>query len=234
MITNLIIGGIKISVEKKQIKNLYIRIIPPEGNVQITAPMSTAEDTIRMFAASRIEWIKKHREKIADRVKQRARRYITGESYYLWGNQYYLDVIYSNARNNVSINGQKIILQVHRTTTFAQRAKLMENWYRKILKKVIPPLFQKCEKIVGVRAKEWKVKNMKTKWGTCNVRAKRIWLNLQLVKKTPECLEYVIIHELVHFLEKSHNSIFKAYMDRFYPNWRAVKAYMNKHTFDHI
>ena len=231
---NLKVGGIDISAEKKQIKNMYIRVIPPDGKVKITAPISATEDAIRMFAVSRIAWIKKQRQKFVEQPRQTERKYVTGESYYLWGKRYRLDLVYSNVRNDISISGSKIVLQVRRDSTPQQRANVMEEWYREILKKAIPPILEKCEKIVGVKSKEWQVKNMRTKWGTCNIKARRIWLNLQLAKKTPECLEYVIIHELVHLLEKNHNDVFKGYMDRFYPNWRMVKDDLNDQMLDHM
>lgn len=231
---DLTVGGIDISAEKKQIKNMYIRVIPPDGKVKITAPMSATEDAIRMFAVSRIAWIKKQRQKFVEQPRQTERKYVTGESYYLWGKRYRLDVVYSNTRNDVSLSGQKIVLQVRKDSTPQQRANVMDEWYREVLKNAIPPVFEKCERLVGVKAKEWQVKNMRTKWGTCNIQAKRIWLNLQLAKKTPECLEYVIIHELVHLLEKNHNDVFKGYMDSFYPNWRTVKANLNDQILDHM
>lgn len=231
---DLTVGGIEITAEKKNIKNMYIRIVPPNGKVRITAPMSATEDAIRMFAVSRIAWIKKQRQKFADQPRQTERKYVTGESHYLWGRRYRLDTVYSNIRNNVSVSGQRIVLQVRRDSTPQQRANVMDNWYREILKNAIPPVLEKCERLVGVKASEWQVKNMRTKWGTCNISKKRIWLNLQLAKKTPECLEYVIIHELVHLLEKSHNDIFKAYMDQFYHNWRLVKVNLNEQMLDHM
>lgn len=231
---NLTVSGIEMTAEKKQIKNMYIRVIPPDGKVRITAPMSATEDAIRMFAVSRIAWIKKQRRNFAEQPRQTERKFVTGESHYLWGRRYRLDVIYSNIRNDVSVSGQKIILQVRRDSTAQQRANVMDNWYREILKNAIPSVVEKCEKLVGVNAREWQIKNMRTKWGTCNVKAKRIWLNLQLIKKTPESLEYVIIHELVHLLEKRHNDIFRAYMDSFYPNWRTIKDKLNEQMLDHM
>ena len=230
----LTISGIHITAEKKQIKNMYIRVIPPDGKVRITAPISATDDAIRMFAVSRIAWVKKQRQKFDEQPRQTERKYVTGESHYLWGKRYRLDVRYSNVRNEISVSGQNIILQVRRDSTSRQRANAMDNWYRGILKNAVPPVVKKCEELVGVMAREWQIKNMRTKWGTCNVAVKRIWLNLQLAKKTPECLEYVIIHELVHLLEKSHNDIFRAYMDRFYPNWRTVKEHLNEQMLDYM
>ena len=231
---NLIVSGIEISAEKKQIKNMYIRVIPPDGKVRITAPMSATEDAIRMFAVSRIAWIKKQQQKFVNQSRQTERKYVTGESHYLWGNRHRLDVVYNNSRNDVSISGQRIVLQVRKDSTPQQRANVMDEWYRDKLKKAIPPVLEKCEKVIGIKAEEWKVKNMRTKWGTCNIKAKRIWVNLQLTKKTPECLEYVIIHELVHLLEKNHNDIFISYMDKFCPNWRNIKNSLNEQMLDYI
>lgn len=196
--------------------------------------ISATEDAIRMFAVSRVAWIKKQRQRFADQPRQTERKYITGESYFLWGKRYRLDVVYSNIRNDVSIAGQKILLQVRKDSTTQQRANVMDDWYREALKAAIPPILAKCEKVVGVKAKEWHVKNMHTKWGTCNIQAKRIWINLQLAKKTPDCLEYVITHELVHLLEKKHNDVFRDYMSRFYPNWKSVKANLNDQMLDYL
>ena len=228
MIT-LTIGDIEIFVEKKRIKNMYLRVISPDGKVRITAPMSATEKIIRMFATSRISWIKKQQQKLADRPTQTQLQHVSGENHFLWGKLYPLEIIYRNTQNFVLIGCNKIILQVSKDSTTEQRADIMNNWYREILKKAITPLFEKYKELIGVTPKEWRIKNMHTRWGTCSIKAKRIWINLQLVKKTPECLEYVIIHELVHLLEKKHNDVFKAYMDKFYPNWRIVKARLNEH-----
>lgn len=121
-----------------------------------------------------------------------------------------------------------MVLQAGQESTSAQREHLLNEWYREQMKQVIPDLLRKCENIVGVQAKEWRIKNMRTKWGTCNIQKKRIWLNLQLVKKSPECLEYIIVHELVHLLERNHNKRFYGYMDCFYPNWRKVRESLNQ------
>ncbi len=209
---NLNVDGINISAEKKNIKNMYLRVIPPDGKVKITAPLFTSDDKIRMFAVSRIAWIRKQRQKFLEQPRQAERKYETGESYYLWGKRYCLEIIYSNTQNDAYISGQNIVLQVREDSTPHQRAYIMDEWYRRVLKNAIPSVLEKCERIVGVKANEWKVKNMRTRWGTCNIQAKRIWINLQLVKKSSECLEYVIIHELVHLLEKNHNDSFKAYI----------------------
>lgn len=228
------LSGITISVLKKEIKNMYIRVIPPDGKVEITAPYTVSDDAIRRFAISKISWVKKQKKSFEEQSRQTRRQYITGESYYLWGRRYRLDVRYSNTGNQVFLSGGKLILQVRKESTSRQRENILNEWYRKQMKQIVPDVLAKCESIVGIQADEWHIKNMRTKWGTCNVDKKRIWLNLQLVKKTPECLEYVIIHELVHLLERNHNDKFCEYMNRFCPNWREVKESLNQQMLDYF
>ena len=230
----MVLNGIAISVTRKPIKNMYIRVVPPDGRVQVTVPYTVSEDAVRRFAISRISWIKKQKKSFEEQPRQTKRQYVTGESYYLWGRRYRLDVCYSNTRNQVELSGGKLILQVRKESTFKQRQYIMNEWYRRQMKQTVPDVLAKCEKIVGVQADEWYIKNMRTKWGTCNIEKKRIWLNLQLAKKTPECLEYVIIHELVHLLERNHNDKFCEYMDCFCPNWREVKANLNQQMLDYF
>lgn len=228
------IGNISIAITKKNIKNMYIRVLPPDGKVQITAPYSTGDDAIRMFAVSRISWIKKQHANFEAQARQTKRQYVTGESYYVWGRRYRLDVQYSNIRNEVRILGEKLVLQVRKESTTIQKENVLNEWYREQLKRAIPEVLKKCEHIVGISCAEWQVKNMRTKWGTCNIEKRRIWLNLQLAKKSPECLAYVITHELVHLLERNHNDRFKKYMDQFFPNWRAVKETLNQQMLDYM
>lgn len=228
------IGEISIAVIKKSIKNMYIRVLPPDGKVQITAPCSARDDAIRMFAVSRISWIKKQRENFETQPRQTKRQYVTGESYNVWGRRYRLDVQYSNIRNAVFLAGDRLVLQVRAESTLEQRERVLNDWYRNQLKSKLPEVVRKCEQVVGVQASEWRIKNMRTKWGTCNIDRKRIWLNLQLAKKTPECLAYVATHELVHLLERNHNEQFQKYMDSCSPNWRVVKSTLNQQMLDYM
>lgn len=228
------LSGITISVTRKAVKNMYIRVVPPDGKVQITAPCTVSDDTIRRFAISRISWVKKQKKSFEEQSRQTKRQYITGESYYLWGRRYRLDVRYSNTGNQVYLSSGKLILQVRKESTSRQRENILNEWYRKQMKQIVPDVLAKCENIVGIQAHEWHIKNMRTKWGTCNVEKKRIWLNLQLAKKTPECLEYVIIHELVHLLERNHNDKFCEYMNCFCSNWREIKESLNQQMLDYF
>lgn len=231
---NLTINDIEVEIQKKNIKNLHLSVLPPKGKVRVSAPNSMNDDAIRIFIITKIGWIKKQQEKYKNQPRQCEREYVSGESVYLWGKRYRLDVVYSNVCNNVKIKGNKLIFQVREASTTEQHENVLNDWYRKNIKEEIPQLLEKWQKIIGVTASDWGVKNMKTRWGTCNIEDKRIWLNLQLVKKPFECLEYVMVHELVHLLEKNHNKIFISYMDEFLPNWRKIKEELNSLILDYM
>lgn len=223
----LMLEGIAISVVKKSIKNMYIRVTPPEGEVKITAPIEVSDDCIRKFALSKITWIKKQREVCKKVSPKTDREFVTGESCYLWGRKYILDVQDTDYGSRVFLWGENLVLRIGKSTK-EEREQALNDWYRRELNRAVPDVLKRCEKIVGVSAKEWRIKNMRTRWGTCNVAKKRIWLSLQLAKKPPECLEYVVVHELVHLLERNHNEVFYGYMDEFYPGWREVKRRLNE------
>jgi predicted metal-dependent hydrolase len=230
----IIINDIEIELTKKNIKNLYLSVHPPDGRVKISAPYRMNMDSIRLFVISKISWIKRQQSKFKNQERQPEREYVSGESHYFLGQRYLLNVIYTNKRKQgVEVRNKKYIdLYVRENAPKHIRERIMIEWYRKQLKELIPPLIAKWEPIIGVKIKEFGVKRMKTCWGTCNTKAKRIWINLELAKKSPTCLEYVIVHEMVHLLERHHNERFKAYMDKFIPNWRAVKAELNCLIFD--
>jgi hypothetical protein len=230
----IIINDIEIELTKKNIKNVYLSVHPPDGRVKISAPYRMNMDSIRLFVISKISWIKRQQSKFKNQERQPEREYVSGESHYFLGQRYLLNVIYTNKRKQgVEIRNKRYIdLYVRENTPKYLRERVMIEWYRKKLKELIPPLIAKWEPIIGVKVKEFGVKRMKTRWGTCNPKAKRIWLNLELAKKSPTCLEYVVVHEMVHLLERHHNERFKAYMDKFIPNWRAVKAELNCLIFD--
>jgi len=230
----IIINDIEIELTKKNIKNLYLSVHPPDGRVKISAPYRMNMDSIRLFVISKISWIKRQQSKFKNQERQPEREYVSGESHYFLGQRYLLNVIYTNKRKQgVEVRNKKYIdLYVRENAPKHIRERVMIEWYRKQLKELIPPLIAKWEPIIGVKVKEFGVKRMKTCWGTCNTKAKRIWINLELAKKSPTCLEYVIVHEMVHLLERHHNERFKAYMDKFIPNWRAVKAELNCLIFD--
>lgn len=231
MVKKMMISNLEIEVNKKPIKNMHLSVLPPHGKVRVSAPLDTKDETIQIFIAKKISWIRKQIEKFEDQPRQTEREYVSGESHYVWGRRYRLEIRHNHV-NSVGIKGNKLILTVRKASTTRQRENVLTEWYREQLKKKLPELVANWEKIIGVRAESVRVKNMQTRWGTCNVKDKRIWINLQLAKKPIKCLEYVVVHELVHFLEKKHNSTFIGYMDKFLPDWRVTKDELNSFIMD--
>jgi predicted metal-dependent hydrolase len=230
----LMVGDIEIELIKKNIKNLHLSVLPPDGRVRISAPKKLDDETIRLFAVSKLSWIKKQQVKFQNQERQPERDFVSGESHYFLGERYLLNVIYTNKRKQgVEVRNKTYLdLFVRENSNKEQREKVMREWYRRKLKALIPPLIEKWEPIIGVEVDAWGVKLMKTRWGSCNTTARRIWLNLELAKKNPVCLEYIVVHEMVHLLERLHNEKFVAYMDKFLPDWRSTRAELNGLVFD--
>lgn len=227
------LGNISIDVEHKDIKNIHLSVYPPNGKVKISAPHRMDIDTIRVYAISKLQWIRKKQEQLRKQERETPREYLTKESHYFLGKRYLLKVIEHSAANKVELNHSEIKLHVRPLTTVQKKQEIVEEWYRSELKRIVPDLIAKWEKIIGVSANEFGIKKMRTKWGTCNPEAKRIWLNLELAKKPVECIEYIIVHELVHLLERTHNDKFIGYMNEFMPKWRFYRDELNRLPFSH-
>lgn len=222
------VGNVEIDVVRKDIKNMHLAVYPPTGRVRLASPLATDSEVIRLFAISKLSWIKKHIKNFQNQDRETPREYISGESHFFAGQRYLLNVIERDGYNKVEFkNNKQINLLVRPNSTRDEKAKVIKEWYRKELKHKIPDLMEKWEKIIGVKANSWGVKQMKTKWGACNIEEKRIWLNLELAKKPKNCLEYIIVHELVHLLERNHNDKFIGYMNQFMPKWRAHRDELN-------
>ena len=219
------IDGIEIEVVRKKIKNMNLYVLPPDGRVRITAPLRMKDSTIRNFAGSKLDWIKKHREKYLALGIQHGKKYLSGEIHSYQGKDYLLNVFCTNKKQRVELCNEKgqINLYVRENSTVEQRKKILAEWYRSRLKEQIPGLIDKWEKIMGVKVKSFGVKSMKTRWGTCNRNAGRIWINLELAKKSPKCLDYIVVHEMTHLIEKYHNKRFYSCMDRFMPDWKEAR-----------
>jgi predicted metal-dependent hydrolase len=223
------VSDITIEIVRKNIKNLHLAVYPPAGRVRIATPLRIDDDAVRLFAISKLPWIKKQRSKFESQERQAKREYVSGESHYVEGVRYRLNVIYQNTTPKVVIRNKKYLdLYVRPSSSAEQRERVLIKWYRQQLKEKVPTLFEKWQTVIGVQVNDWEVKQMKTKWGTCNIKAKRIWLNLELAKKPSHCLEYIIVHELVHLLERHHNVRFLALMDKFMPQWRAYQNELNQ------
>ncbi len=229
----LTIGGDEVRVFRQlNLKNLYIHIDPPEGVVSVKAPPDVTTSEIELYLLKRLPEISKTKQRFASQPRQTKRQYVSGESHYLWGKPYRLQVVYGAPKASVSKSVSKIIMNVPDGTTEEQRKHLLTEWYRVELKRALGSAVERCLRKVPVAADDFRVKNMKTKWGTCNIDKKRIWLNLQLVKKPPECLDYVIIHELVHLLERDHTNRFQSLMEQYCPTWRDAKALLCSYPLD--
>ncbi len=227
------LGEIMIDVELKDIKNVHLSVYPPKGRVRIAAPQRMHLDTIRIYAISKLSWIKKQQKKFQTQVREAPREYLTKEGHYYLGSRYLLKVIEHDAPPVVNIKHKSIQLFVRPSTDMQKKHTIMDEWYRKQLRELVPPVIAKWEKIMGVSLNEFGIKKMKTKWGTCNREAKRIWLNLELAKKPFHCIEYIIVHELVHLLERNHNDKFIAYINHFLPEWKHLKNELNKLPVSH-
>lgn len=222
------VGDLMVDVVRKDIKNLHLAVYPPDGRVRVAAPLLVDDEAVRLAVISRLTWIRRQQGKFAQQERQSAREVVSGESHYYQGRRYLLNVVYRDGAAAVAVrNTTTLDLFVRPGSDTAQRERVLLAWYRRQLKQLIPPLAAKWQAIIGVEVAEWRVKQMKTRWGTCNPDARRIWLNLELIKKPPSCLEYIVVHEMVHLLERRHNEQFRDLMNKFMPNWQFQRDLLN-------
>ena len=228
MVRQLKLGDVTVDVVLKDIKNVHLSVYPPTGRVRISAPKRMGLDSIRVFAISKLGWIKKQQTKLQTQERIPRREYLDRESHYLWGKRYLLTVSEIDAAPSIDLKSSRVLLRVRPKTDDRRRHALVEKWYRDQIKKAVPPLLARWQPLMGVRVERFFVQRMKTKWGSCNFRAHTIRLNTELAKKPLEFLEYIVVHELVHMLEPTHNARFTEYMDRFMPGWRLNRAELNR------
>ncbi|TXH72900.1 MAG: M48 family peptidase [Thiothrix sp.] len=231
--STLSISNIPIQVIRKPIKNLHLAVYPPNGQVRISAPLRITDDSIRLLVINRLQWIKKQQAKFTEQPRQTEREWVSGESHYLWGQRYRLDVTYQDGKPSLQFKGDYLYITLPQNTSATAREHLITQYYRQALKQRIPELLAKWQPKLEVAVNAWGIRRMKTKWGSCNINDKRIWLNLELAKKSPECLEFVVVHELVHLLERHHNQRFYALMDQYLATWRIAKDKLNKEHLAH-
>ena len=229
------VGSVNIEIVKKRIKNIHLAVYPPNGRVRLASPTDVEDEAIRLFAISKLGWIKKQQRKFAEQHREPPRKYINRESHYYLGRRYLLRVNESETKSRVEIKTKTYIdLYVHEGSTIAEREQVMIKWYRKELKTIARPLIEKWQQKMDVELNSWGVKQMTTKWGTCNIDSKRVLLNLELAKKPERCLEYIIAHELVHLFERKHNDRFFALMSKFMPLWRTYREELNRLPVSHV
>lgn len=228
------VNNIKVDVVRKNIKNIHLAVYPPFGRVRIAVPERTKDDTIRLYVISKLAWIKRNRKGFKEQDRIPPREYKNRESHYFEGKRYLLNIKETDSAPKVVIRNKTYLdLYVRKNISRDKCNEILNEWYREHLKAKLPKLISKWEKKMNVKVNEYKVKQMKTKWGSCNISAKRIWLNLELAKKPTICLEYIIVHELIHLLERHHNVKFRAYLDKFMPQWQSYKRELNRQPLSH-
>lgn len=223
----LTVADLEIDVVYKNIKHLHISVYPPLGRIRVAAPAQMSEDVIRLAIVQRLPWIKRQRRQLESVERQSKREMLSGESHYVWGNRYRLDVSQTGSNNVVALKGKSLVIVSPATADADARRATLDRWYRRQVRAAIPALLNKWQPIVDAEVNKIVVRRMKTKWGTCKQESRTIWINPELAKKSPRCLEYIVVHELTHLHERTHNDRFIALMDKFLPDWRARRDELN-------
>jgi predicted metal-dependent hydrolase len=223
----LSIGSLEVELHRKAIKHLYISVLPPFGVVRISAPKKMPETAVHMAVLHRIPWVRRQQNQLLAHPRQSPREMLSGESLYLWGKRYLLSVVFRSGKHEIKLDKNHLYLFVNPDTNIKNKRAVLEALYRSELLHALDEYITKWQSVVNVKADFFGIKKMKTKWGSCNTEKKRIWLNLELAKKPVQCFEYVLLHELVHLLERHHNQKFYDYMSRFMPNWKLYKNQLN-------
>lgn len=228
------VSGIPVEVVRKDIKNLHLGVYPPMGRVRVAAPLVVNDEAVRLAVIDKLGWIKRQRAQFAKQPRQSAREMVNGESHYFLGRRYRLRVHEVDAPARVALRGlASMDLFIRPGSNAEKREAVLQDWHRASLRSVIADLLARWQPLLGVQATHWGIKKMKTKWGSCNVSARRIWLNLELAKKPVQCLEYIVVHELMHLLERNHTERFTALMDRHLPDWRTRREVLNNSPLGH-
>ena len=222
------IGDIVIAMTRKDIKHVHLSVHPPGGHVTLVAPTGTRPEVARAYAISKLGWIRDQQTKLRAQARETPRRYVTRESHYLWGRRYLLCVVEKDAKPVVRLGHRTITLAVRPGSARARREEVLHEWHKTLLHQAVPPLIRKWETKLGVRASGYFLQRMKTKWGSCNHRARTIRLNTELVKKPKDLLEYIVVHEMAHLVEPTHSERFLAVMTEHYPAWRVARAELNE------
>lgn len=227
--SHLTVSGIRVQIERKDIKNLHLGVYPPNGRVRVAAPLVVSNDAIRLAVIDKLGWIRRQRAKFAEQPRQSAREMVNGESHYVFGRRYRLQVHEQPGRQYAALRGiAKLDLFVNPGRTTEHREAVLLRWYRQQLKELVGPMVEQWQAKLGVRANAWGVKKMKTKWGSCNPASKRLWFNLELAKKPVQCVEYIVAHELAHLQERNHTERFTRLLDQHLPSWRLHREILNQ------
>jgi len=228
------VGGIPVDVVRKSIKNLHLGVYPPNGRVRVAVPLRLNDDAVRLAVVTRLGWIRRQQSGFEKQERQSKREMVAGETHYVHGKRYQLSVIEGDGRTGTRVRpNARLEMRVPPKSSHAYRENVLNEWYRQLLREPIQELVAKWAPHVGVEVAEWGIRRMRTKWGSCNPRARRIWFNLELAKKSGSGIEFIVVHEMVHLLERHHNANFVGHMDRLLPNWRLSRAELNRAPLGH-
>ena len=230
---HILVHNLTVEVVRKSIKNLHLGVYPPAGRIRVAAPLAVSDDAVRRAVIGKLGWIKRKQADFRAQARQGKREMVDGESHYFLGRRYRLRVVSHSGPASVTCTKSRLELWVRPELDTEQRERVLLGWYRRQLRQLIPPVLEHWEQEIGVQVSDWGIKKMKTRWGTCNTVDRRIWLNLELAKKPVGCLEYIIVHELLHLLERDHNDHFRSLMDRFLPHWRLRQEELKQSPLAH-
>jgi len=233
MVHQLKLGDIAVDVVLKDIKNVHLSVYPPTGHVRISAPERMNIETIRLFAIAKLDWIRQQQQRQLDQDRESPREYVDRESHHVWGRRYLLKVVEADAPPSVQLEHDTLVLTVRLAADVEAKMATLSDWYRQILKAEVRLLLATWEPRLGVAVNGFFVQQMKTKWGSCNPTSRTIRLNTELAKKPTECLEYIVLHEMVHLLESKHNARFTALMSQFMPAWEHHRRTLNRLPVGH-
>jgi predicted metal-dependent hydrolase len=224
----LTLGSITVDVVKKDIKNVHLSVYPPAGDVRISAPLRMNLETIRVFAVSKLGWIKEQRKKITGQERETPRNYSERESHYVWGKRYLLRVVEMDCPAEVLLQHNRMVLRVRPTWSRERKQEFLDAWYRGQIRAAVPEMIKRWESVLGIKVERLFIRRMRTKWGSCSRASASIRLNTDLAKKPQECVEYIVLHEMAHLVEPTHNARFIALMDRLMPNWSHYREMLNR------
>ena len=226
-------GWFPVEIVRKSIKNLHVGVYPRDGRIRVAAPESVSQDAVRVAILTRLPWIKRQKISFEGQAREARRQFVSGETHFVFGRPHRLQVVKGSIRHRLEIEPDRMFMHAPEDSTAQKRANYTQSWQRRNLREKAAPRMEEWATSLNLPVPTWGIRRMKTKWGSCNTQAKRIWLNLELAKKPPECLEYILVHELVHLLERNHNERFKGYMDKLLPDWRERRDLLNRMPLAH-
>ncbi len=223
------VEGVEVELVRKRIKNLHLAVYPPDGRIRIAVPEHLSDEAARLAVLTRLPWIRRKQAALREQVRESERGMVSGESHYVDGRRYRLEVVEAEGKPSVEFRGDKRLrLNVKPGTDVAGRAAVLDRWYRDRLRQRAAPLIDAWSNKVGVVVEDWRIKRMKTRWGSCSVMSRRIWLNSELAKKSDRCLEYIVVHELLHLTEPGHNDRFRSLISQYLPSWESRRDELNE------